>query len=114
MHKCAISQLDDLQRSELRVELCKVVDTAATAFLHGCRFHEQVEPLAARLPYMTSLGNHERDWPGSGYMEGDDSGGECGVATERRFLMPTPAQDAYWCAPAPVSRRLPWYRATYY
>lgn len=47
---------------------------------------------------MTSLGNHERDWVGSGYMEGDDSGGECGVPSERRFLMPTPQQDMPWCA----------------
>lgn len=62
------------------------------------RFHEQMEPLIARLPYMTSIGNHERDWPGSGdrFPSQTDSGGECGVAHERRFLMPSIAQDAPW------------------
>ena len=59
-----------------------------------------VEPIAARLPYMVTVGNHEYDhvgkrteWSGAppggwhpawGNM-GDDSRGECGVPTAARF-----------------------------
>ena len=48
---------------------------------------------------MVAPGNHERDWPHSGskLAYGDDSGGECGVAHERRLLMPSTRQDAPWC-----------------
>jgi hypothetical protein len=55
-------------------------------------FMTQIEPLASRSPYMTTEGNHERDYPGSGnaYIGGEDSGGECGIPTEARFMMPTP------------------------
>lgn len=54
-------------------------------------FMTQIEPLAQRAPYMTTEGNHERDYPGSGNaVGGADSGGECGIPTEARFLMPTP------------------------
>ena len=57
----------------------------------------QTEPLVANVPYMLAHGNHERDWPDSGSkLAGDDSGGECGVATERRYLMPAEEQDAPW------------------
>lgn len=57
----------------------------------------------AQAPYMVSIGNHERDWPHSGdWFPGrmHDSGGECGVAHERRFLMPSSEQDTPWCAPS--------------
>lgn len=60
-------------------------------------FHDMVEPLATQLPYMTCIGNHERDFPNSGsYYTGSDSGGECGVPYEARFPMPTPARDQPW------------------
>lgn len=48
---------------------------------------------------MTTEGNHERDYPGSGNaIGGGDSGGECGIPTEHRFVMPTPAlvRSAGW------------------
>ena len=32
----------------------------------------------------------------SGYFDGTDSGGECGVPHERRFLMPRPRPDEPW------------------
>jgi acid phosphatase type 7 len=53
---------------------------------------------------MVADGNHERDWPDSGdRFEGQtDSGGECGVAHERRFLMPTEEMDDTWCASHPL------------
>ncbi|GIL96226.1 hypothetical protein Vretimale_2087 [Volvox reticuliferus] len=62
-------------------------------------FMHQIEPLAAHMPYMVAPGNHERDWPGSGDFFGvQDSGGECGVAYERRFPMPYPGKDKLWYA----------------
>jgi len=46
---------------------------------------------------MTAIGNHERDWPASGSLfTGTDSGGECGVAYERRMKMPTDKEDEPW------------------
>eukprot|EP00698_Gefionella_okellyi_P020824 TRINITY_DN6617_c0_g1_i1.p1 TRINITY_DN6617_c0_g1~~TRINITY_DN6617_c0_g1_i1.p1 ORF type:complete len:564 (+),score=100.33 TRINITY_DN6617_c0_g1_i1:99-1694(+) len=60
-------------------------------------FMAQIQPIAARVPYMTCIGNHERDFPLSGsYYEGTDSGGECGVPYERRFRMPRPSDDQPW------------------
>lgn len=29
-------------------------------------YFEQLQPLASAMPYMTTIGNHERDWPASG------------------------------------------------
>ncbi|KAK9830188.1 hypothetical protein WJX72_010191 [[Myrmecia] bisecta] len=61
-------------------------------------FFDQIQPLATRMPYMTVIGNHERDWPGSGdrYPTQMDSGGECGTPYERRLAMPRPAEDKPW------------------
>jgi hypothetical protein len=61
-------------------------------------FMHSIQPVATSLPYMTGMGNHERDYPDSGSVIGTtDSGGECGVPTAARFIMPgesTP--DNYW------------------
>lgn len=58
-------------------------------------FMQQIEPIAARIPWMTSIGNHERDWPASGSVVGlTDSGGECGVAYRARFPMPPPTNTS--------------------
>jgi hypothetical protein len=55
-------------------------------------FFDMVEPLASEIPYMTTIGNHERDWPSSGDRYGGiDSGGECGVPYMTRLAMPRPA-----------------------
>eukprot|EP00877_Chromochloris_zofingiensis_P010708 jgi/Chrzof1/5891/Cz16g19170.t1 len=60
-------------------------------------FMQQIEPITRRMPYMVTPGNHERDWPGSGDRYNvDDSGGECGVAYERRMTMPLPGRDKQW------------------
>ena len=50
------------------------------------------------MPYMTTIGNHERNWPNSGdrFPAQYDSGGECGVPYERRLQMPRPAEDKPW------------------
>ena len=61
-------------------------------------FWDQMAPVATAMPYMTAIGNHERDWPGTGSAGGWDSGGECGVAYERRTQMPGTAPDAPWYA----------------
>jgi hypothetical protein len=47
---------------------------------------------------MTGMGNHERDWPGTGTIGMQDSGGECGTPTQHRFTMPVPSrkQEAGW------------------
>ena len=54
-------------------------------------FMTMIEPLASEIPLMVVLGNHERDDPGTGSIGNKDSGGECGVATSRRFSMPMTA-----------------------
>ena len=73
-------------------------------------FMSQIEPLAAQIPYLTSPGNHERDSPGTGaFQHGDDSGGECGVPFNARFIMP--AGDAQTARPQPNTSDL---RAPFY
>ncbi len=61
-------------------------------------FFDQVQPLVTKMPYMTTIGNHERNWPNSGdrFPAQYDSGGECGVAYERRLQMPRSAEDKPW------------------
>lgn len=49
----------------------------------------------------TSVGNHERDWPGTGdrFMGvSNDSRGECGIPYRRRFRMPIdkPEEDYFY------------------
>jgi hypothetical protein len=58
---------------------------------------EQIHPIAGKVPYMTCIGNHERDYLNSGaHYNGTDSGGECGVAYESLLPMPTPTKDQPW------------------
>ncbi len=53
------------------------------------RFFDMIEPVAASVPWMVSMGNHERDYPKSGGMYSSrDSGGECGIPTLAYFPMP--------------------------
>lgn len=58
-------------------------------------YHDAVEDIAASVPWMIGVGNHERDSPYTSptqprpsHYTGHDSGGECGVPTEVRFPMP--------------------------
>ena len=56
----------------------------------------EIQIIASSVPYMTGQGNHEQDWPNTNTsIGGEDSGGECGVSTESRFIMPTPNNDQY-------------------
>ncbi|KAK7258190.1 hypothetical protein RIF29_32705 [Crotalaria pallida] len=70
----------------------------ATGFLaEWDYFLHLISPIASKLSYMTAIGNHERDYIGSGseYVT-PDSGGECGVPYETYFPMPTAAKDKPW------------------
>ncbi|KAJ9558211.1 hypothetical protein OSB04_012825 [Centaurea solstitialis] len=70
----------------------------ATGFLVEWDFFlHLISPVASQISYMTAIGNHERDYIDSGsvYIT-PDSGGECGVAYETYFPMPTPAKDKPW------------------
>lgn len=67
-------------------------------------FQTAIQPVAAAVPWMVTMGNHERDWPMSGSSEGDkDSLGECGVPAMRRFptmpfvsRLPPPLDQPWW------------------
>ncbi|XP_057849603.2 probable inactive purple acid phosphatase 27 isoform X2 [Cryptomeria japonica] len=70
----------------------------ATGFLVEWDFFlHMITALASRVSYMTAIGNHERDFPGSkSIYETTDSGGECGVPYERYFPMPTKTEGKPW------------------
>ncbi|XP_042479552.1 probable inactive purple acid phosphatase 27 [Macadamia integrifolia] len=70
----------------------------ATGFLVEWDFFlHQISALASHVSYMTAIGNHERDYIDSGSVYNTpDSGGECGVAYETYFPMPTIAKDKPW------------------
>lgn len=69
-------------------------------------FMMQIEPVASRIPWMASIGNHEVGWsesdPFNGTLKTDmDSGGECGVAFLKRFPF----------AMQPLPSHMPWRNA---
>jgi hypothetical protein len=77
------------------------------AYLWELFFH-QVQPIATQVPYMVCIGNHEYDYVGQPWKPdwadyGTDSGGECGIPYNSRFMMP---------GLAPESRNL-WYSFDY-
>ena len=77
--------------------------TGYTAIWEG--FMAQIQPLAAAMPYYTSPGNHERVAPNSGTVrQGDDSGGECGVPFNARFIQPAGDDES---APVPAGSKDP-------
>jgi len=71
-----------------------------------------IEPMAAQIPYMVSVGNHEYDhWhggnkdpskaPGNGFSPSwgnfaNDSRGECGVPIYYRFSSPSNGNSVFW------------------
>jgi hypothetical protein len=55
-------------------------------------FLDMLSPVAASVPYLTTVGNHESDWYNSASLfSNGDSGGECGVLTTTLLPMPAPA-----------------------
>ena len=64
-------------------------------------FLNQIAPVAGKVPYFTTLGNHEMDWPGIPeciYPNATDSGGECGVMSTVLIPMPAPVTtyEPWW------------------
>jgi hypothetical protein len=61
-------------------------------------FLDMISPIAGSALYLTTVGNHESDWPGSAsYFAVEDSGGECGVTATTLLPMPSPAtKDRPW------------------
>jgi len=56
-------------------------------------------PVAATIPYLTTVGNHESDWTNSASMYSNtDCGGECGILTTSLIPMPSPAttNEPWW------------------
>lgn len=52
-------------------------------------FLNMISAMASGTLYLSTVGNHESDWPGTAsFYTGKDSGGECGVAATR--LLPQP------------------------
>ncbi|KAK3124185.1 hypothetical protein QOZ80_7BG0583060 [Eleusine coracana subsp. coracana] len=58
-------------------------------------FFNQIEPIAANMPYHVCIGNHEYDWPLQPWkpswadgIYGTDGGGECGIPYSVKFRMP--------------------------
>lgn len=80
------------------------------------QFGAIVQPVAAQIPYMVGIGNHEYDYLANGaghdlsgslaahrngwHPQGgnfhNDSGGECGVPTAKRFHMPDNGNQLFW------------------
>jgi hypothetical protein len=55
-------------------------------------FLDMLTPMSASVVYLSTVGNHESDWPNTAaYYQGHDSGGECSVATMKLLPMPEPA-----------------------
>jgi len=55
-------------------------------------FLNMMSSMASGALYLTTVGNHESDWPGSpSYYTGTDSGGECGVMSTTLLPMPVAA-----------------------
>jgi len=64
-------------------------------------FFAEIAPIATRIPYMVSIGNHEFDHYGQEWHPlwsnyGNDSGGECGVPFFKRFSMPNGGTDLWY------------------
>jgi Purple acid Phosphatase, N-terminal domain/Calcineurin-like phosphoesterase len=76
---------------------------------------DMIQPVAAHVPLMIAVGNHEYDHKSggngskdpsridtdSGFMPawgnfGNDSGGECGVPISKRFSMPASGNGVFW------------------
>jgi len=63
------------------------------------QFFWQIQPIATRIPWMVTIGNHEYDHPTQPFKPswsnyGDDSRGECGIPFFYRFHPPN--NDLWW------------------
>lgn len=88
----ALRMQEHLNTTDLVVHIGDISYARGHAYLWEDFFRE-IEPIATRVPYMTSIGNHEFDYLGQPFKPewstyGTDSGGECGVPYVARFAMP--------------------------
>ncbi|KAJ0391391.1 hypothetical protein P43SY_009362 [Pythium insidiosum] len=77
------------------------------------QFGALIEPVASEVAYMVAVGNHEYCYMSGGHKDpsgagatngfhppegnyGRDSGGECGVPTNKRFIMPDNGNQVFW------------------
>lgn len=71
----------------------------ATGYMAVWDFYlDMISPVAAAIPYFTTVGNHESDWYDSASLWSNaDSGGECGIPATVLLPEPAPAQtNAPW------------------
>ncbi len=55
-------------------------------------FANMMSPVTSGVLYLTTVGNHETDWPNSpSYWNVTDSGGECGYITTTMYTQPAPS-----------------------
>ncbi|CEG37960.1 nucleotide pyrophosphatase phosphodiesterase [Plasmopara halstedii] len=111
---------DDLELAAVESNSHKyfaVMHVGDLAYAYGAtyiwdHFGHLIEYVAARLPYMITIGNHDygylegvkKDpikWPSHSTFEKDgtsgfNSGGECGVPAAARFHMPENGNGVYW------------------
>lgn len=61
------------------------------------RYFDLIEPLSTAMPWMVSVGNHEVDTLSNPFKPaaGHDSGGECGLVTQKRFHFESARQMWY-------------------
>ena len=61
-------------------------------------FLDMISPMASSVVYLTTVGNHESDCPGTASIfDGNDSGGECGLVSGELIPLPPPATlDEPW------------------
>lgn len=75
----------------------KVIGFWLTSFLSLCLLIPQILRILKCSRFIIRWFALGRDFPGSGSVyDKSDSGGECGVAYESYFQMPTPAADKPW------------------
>jgi len=93
----------DFPRGNAPITCCSFNPTGALfayAVGYGAQwdeFMDQISNVASAVPYMTLPGNHERDFLNSGsYFNVVDSGGECGIPYEKRFLMQNTDHEIQW------------------
>ncbi len=60
---------------------------------------DMISPITSKTLYLTSVGNHETDWPNtSSYYNGTDSGGECSIPTMKLYpqAYPSTIKKPWW------------------
>jgi hypothetical protein len=96
----SINTTDNVINRLNQIDLVLHIGDIAYAVGYGSQwdqFLHQIEPVATAVPYMTCIGNHERDFPHSdSFYNGTDSGGECGVPYEHFFPLPDATRDEPW------------------